>query len=406
MSITLQQILALTGKLDDTPGLDTPRERFRRFLKDNVTHVGEVRDYIEACLRASGDQYSRALQDLVNHLGRFLGFTVTFGRYQGVRGQVGFDGHWHSPSGFHIVIEVKSSETYAIRTATLTGYIDALISERQIADWDHALGLYVIGRPNAEIRQLDHAITAERRTHQLRLIAVESLLSLAELMNEYDVSHSDILAVLRPSGPTIDAVVVLMTRLVAQRQTVEPTPGTVIVQSQEEGRAEPAVLPSPLIPMSLPSQAPRPVDGVTYWLTPVKSDEDETAEAVIQTLVGEAGIYAFGERTPGRKRMQPGDWLCFYATGTGVIAHAQVQACPEHTPHPRVRHAEQYPWVCRLHHPRLYLDAPVVIDAALRSQLEAFRSRAPGKSWAWFVQATRRVSAHDFDLLTRRDLQA
>ena len=99
MSITLQQILSLAGPLDDVIGPDTPRERFRQFLQENVTRVGEVRDYIEECLRTSGQQYSRALQDLVNHLGHFLGFTVSFGRYQGVPGQVGFDGHWQSSSG-------------------------------------------------------------------------------------------------------------------------------------------------------------------------------------------------------------------------------------------------------------------------------------------------------------------
>jgi hypothetical protein len=36
MSISLSQILALVGKLDDSPGEDTARERFRRFLKENV----------------------------------------------------------------------------------------------------------------------------------------------------------------------------------------------------------------------------------------------------------------------------------------------------------------------------------------------------------------------------------
>ncbi len=404
MSITLQQILALTGKLDDTPGQETPRERFRRFIQDNVTKVGEVRDYIEACLRNAGDQYSRALQDLVNHVGHFLECTVTFGRYQGVQGQIGFDGHWASPSGFHLILEVKTNETYPIRTATLTGYIDALISARQIADWDHALGLYVVGRPNPEIHQLDHAIIAERRTHQLRLISVESLLSLAELMNEYDVSHNDILAVLRPSGPTIDAVVTLMTRLVAQRHTAEPTPQTVIQPSQEDSLPAPQQLQPSLPPPRLLPQDDAPVDAVAYWLTPVKSEEDATAEAVIRTLVGEEGVYAFGERTPGRKRLKPGDWICFYATGTGIVAHAQVQSSPEKTLHPRVRHAEQYPWVFRLHHSHLYLEAPRVIDAALRSQLEAFRDRDPATSWAWFVQATRSVSAHDFQVLTDQTL--
>lgn len=43
-----------------------------------------LRDYVEECLRESGDQYNRALQDLANHLGRFLGFEVAFGRYHGV----------------------------------------------------------------------------------------------------------------------------------------------------------------------------------------------------------------------------------------------------------------------------------------------------------------------------------
>ena len=51
MSITLKQILDLVEKLDDSPGDDTPRERFRRFLKENVKEVGQVRDYVEECIR-------------------------------------------------------------------------------------------------------------------------------------------------------------------------------------------------------------------------------------------------------------------------------------------------------------------------------------------------------------------
>jgi hypothetical protein len=91
MSFALKEILGLVGKLDDTSGDETSRERFRVFLKENITEVGQIRDYIEECLRNSGDQYNRALQDLVNYLGHFLGFEVTFGRYHGVQ-------NCHSPS--------------------------------------------------------------------------------------------------------------------------------------------------------------------------------------------------------------------------------------------------------------------------------------------------------------------
>jgi hypothetical protein len=132
VSITLSEILDLIGKLDNTPGEDTGRQRFRRYLGKNLLAPGQVRDYIEECLRNTGEQYSRALQDLVNCVGKFLGFDVIFGRYQGVRGQIGFDGDWRSPSGFHIVVEVKTTEVYAIKTATLVDYVNQLISEKEI----------------------------------------------------------------------------------------------------------------------------------------------------------------------------------------------------------------------------------------------------------------------------------
>ena len=373
MSITLKQILDLVGKLDDSPGDDTPRERFRRFLKENVKEVGQVRDYVEECIRTSGNQYNRALQDLVNYIGHFLGFEVTFGRYQGVSGQIGFDGHWKSPTGFHIVVEVKTTEVYAIKTSTLINYVNELISEKKIPDWDNALGLYVVGRPEPEIRQLENSILAEKRTHQLRIISVESLLSLAEMMNEYDVSHEDILAVIRPSGPVVDRVIDLMARLVAQRQV------------QEETKEEITEVPER-----------------SYWLTPVKSDEEETADECIQHLVGEEKIYAFGERTPGRRHIKPGDYICFYSAGKGVVAHAQIASQPEHKKHPRVRHSERYPWVFSVKNVHLYLENPVVIDAALRSKLDAFKKSDPNKAWAWFVQATRKITEHDFKILTHQ----
>jgi hypothetical protein len=94
--LNLEQILDLVGPLDDVPGENTPRERFRRYLANSVGTIGAVRDYLETCLRTSGTPYNRALQDLVNHTGRLIGFDVEFGRYQGVRGEIGHDGLWRA----------------------------------------------------------------------------------------------------------------------------------------------------------------------------------------------------------------------------------------------------------------------------------------------------------------------
>jgi len=374
MNITLSQVLGLVGKLDDSPGKDTPRERFRRFLRENIKDVSSLRDYVEECLRNTGEQYNYALQDLVNHIGTFLGFEVVFGRYRGVPGEIGFDGHWKSPTGFHIVVEVKKSEVYSTRTSVLVNYIDRLISERRIPDWDHALGLYVIGRPDPSIKQLENSIIAERRERQLRVISVEALLSLAEIKAQYDVSHEDLLNIIRPSTPRIDPIVDVIIRLAS--------PSSLEITKEEEKVSEIK-------------------ERVNYFLAPAKGDETRTAEDIVRYLVGEKKLWAFGERTPYREVLKPGDKICFYASGKGVVAHAEIATKPEKVKKPEIKELRGYPWIFKLKNVRLYLDDPVILDANLRSKLDVFKERDQS-AWGWFVHRTQKITEHDFKLLTKQ----
>jgi len=374
MNITLSQVLGLVGKLDDSPGKDTPRERFRRFLRENIKDVSSLRDYVEECLRNTGEQYNYALQDLVNHIGTFLGFEVVFGRYRGVPGEIGFDGHWKSPTGFHIVVEVKKSEVYSTRTSVLVNYIDRLISERRIPDWDHALGLYVIGRPDPSIKQLENSIIAERRERQLRVISVEALLSLAEIKAQYDVSHEDLLNIIRPSTPRIDPIVDVIIRLAS--------PSSLEITKEEEKVSEIK-------------------ERVNYFLAPAKGDETRTAEDIVRYLVGEKKLWAFGERTPYREVLKPGDKICFYASGKGVVAHAEIATKPEKVKKPEIKELRGYPWIFKLKNVRLYLDDPVILDADLRSKLDVFKERDQS-AWGWFVHRTQKITEHDFKLLTKQ----
>ena len=118
-------------------------------------------------------------------------------------------------------------------------------------------------------------------------------------------------------------------------------------------------------------------------------------------FVGKAGIYAFGERTPGRAAIKRGDRLCFYASGKGVVAHATVASSPERKLRPEVRHSDKYPWTFQLRDSKLYLEEYHCPRQAERSELDAFANRDPARPWAWLVQATRRLTKHGFDLLTR-----
>jgi hypothetical protein len=288
-----------------------------------------------------------------------------------------FDGHWKSPEGFHLVVEAKKSEVFAVNTAHLLSYVDQLVAAGEIPSSTDALGLYVVGQLNPEVSGLENAIIAQSNTHRLRVVSADSLLSLAELMAKEDVTHIDILHLLRPSPPIIDSLIDLIAGLVAEDEPVAPPP-PIEEAAAKAGSGE-----------------------ANYWMTPVKGNEKDSAEGVIQRLVAEAGIYAFGTRTPGRKHLKPGDMICFYATSKGVVAHAQVVSSPTHQSSSAVEDPKQYPWVFKVSGQSLYLDEPRAIDPARRSQLDAFKGRDPSAPWAWFVQATRRISKHDFDLLTQ-----
>jgi hypothetical protein len=143
--------------------------------------------------------------------------------------------------------------------------------------------------------------------------------------------------------------------------------------------------------------------GRIYLLTPVSDEEDVPARDTIFRLL-DAGWYVFGNRTSGRKLLKPGDRICFYQSGLGVVAEAEVASIPEQKAPPTkglVKNLDRFPWSFRVKSPRYFFDDPVVLDAELRANLEAFSGRDPQRPWAWFVQGTHRVSEQDYNLLVR-----
>jgi hypothetical protein len=61
-----------------------------------------------------------------------------------------------------------------------------------------------------------------------------------------------------------------------------------------------------------------------YWLTPVASFNQKTAEEIVNELVGKGNVFAFGDRAPGRILMEPLDWICFYVSRKGIVGHARI----------------------------------------------------------------------------------
>ena len=387
-------ILNLVGELDDKQGDDTPRTRFRNYLATGLTELGVVRDAVQTCVTHSGLQYARALQDLINHLGTLIGFEVEYGRYAGVTNQIGHDGLWRSGDRV-VVVEAKTTDAYTINTATLPNYINSLKSEGRITADDTVIGLYVYAKVDPAVKQLEHGIIAEKRTQELRVGSVSAVLSLAELIRQEVISHDEALAILWPSGVWIDDTVDLLQRVTAVAPDAEAAPSVsaqpVTTSPQPTSAASPAA----------PQAGGLGAEDPAHYMVIAADIPEESARETIENLVGQHKVWGFAKNTPNRAKVKPGDKIAFYQSAAGVVATATAATAPEDHPLPGiVKNPSKYSWTFELTNVDLFLDSPIVIDAAMRARLDAFADKDPGKAWAWFVFATRALTEHDYGLLT------
>jgi hypothetical protein len=380
-AIDLHTLLNLVGPLDDSDDPKSARPRFRTYLRENIQSAAGLRAYTDSALSTTGDQYNKALQDLINHAGHLLGFEVQFGRYRGTQADIGFDGLWRSPTGMVFVVEAKTTDVYTVKTSTLLGYINDLVSEGLLERGDQALGLYVYGRFDAETSQLEKAIIAEGRSEQLRVASVDTLLNLLELRQEYDLEHETVVQLLLPSPVRVDAIVNLIFDITSQerREASEDTPA--LPESEREPGRE----------------------GINYYLLPAADSEDGTPVLENLHLWLDQGMWGLGQRTGYRKSFRPGDRLCFYAVRIGVVVECRVasSAYPlesSKSPKPDLK----IPYGMALEDVRWFEDKPVQFTSDVRAELSAFRGRDLNKGWAWFVQGTSKLTEDDFELLTGR----
>ena len=88
---TIRQIVGICvdGDLRDNSACS---HHLREFL--SLQSNDRLADYAHFCLDEGFNKSGFVLQDIVNEIGKRLGYQVQDGRYQGVANQVGFDGLW------------------------------------------------------------------------------------------------------------------------------------------------------------------------------------------------------------------------------------------------------------------------------------------------------------------------
>lgn len=227
--LSLSWLLNLAGELQDDSNATA---RFRENLRDSDVSVDDLDAWLHEAIEKSGTQYARALQDLVNALGRRLGFDVEFGVYQGRSGALNADGAWLSPTDQAIAIETKTTETYQIDPDKMAGYIQGLAHEKGISEED-VYGLYVLGKYKGVFEK---TIKGSGHQHKIRIVTCDDLLKLNRLMQSNALTHEQILSLIMPfESVNVGALIGIIEDIIAvQSPQDEEEEGEPAAEKEEE----------------------------------------------------------------------------------------------------------------------------------------------------------------------------
>ena len=353
MRVTLNELLALVGRLDDAPGFDTPRERFRRFLFERVTDASALGALIEEGQNSLGEQHRRAVQDALVVLGRFLGFETTFGNYQRVAGTLKFDGQWRSRHRLEVTLEVRTDETPRADVEQLARSLSALPPSTRLDADLRRIGLCVITPLYGERARLEEDFVGDRLDPGIRLASVRSLVWLAEAASAGHLRHDEIVRLLTWRG-SLDFVVDLIKRI----------------------GGSPAETSSAVVPEIVSLPAAPAHDEPAYWRVTIDPDEATSPEQFVASVIRKRQLIGVGETANGTHlRPRSGDWVCFSLRGKGIVGQGQIEAMADGAP--KLRSAHRFGAVFALKNVDIY-EAPLPIGPDAMADRMIDRSPAEG----------------------------
>lgn len=382
MNVTVSQVLNIVGRLDDTPGFDTPRERFRRFLTDRVTDAQAARAVIQQCQQMSGEQTHRALQDAITLSGRFLGFHTIFSAYQHNPGAAPISGEWESRRRLRVILCVCTDQTASVELDAFSQVVrDGLASHQQ--NNTPRIGLCVASPLFAAKARIEEMLRA--RTHpDLRLISVGGILRMADLVAAGRLTHDDVLQVLNPDV-NLDAIVERLDRPMTVPRAAAERNG-VNVAVREASQVAGADLKVIGADMKVPYNA-----GFC-WVAAIRLDPSTPATQFVEAVIAKRRILPINPAPHIHTPVEPGDSIAVYITGTGFVAHAKVgRAVADGSP--VVRDAERFTQVLMLSDVTVYT-TPVMAAHELVRRIEL--TLTDGK-----IAVATPVSPQEFDLVTR-----
>ena len=354
MDFTLDQLLTIIGRLDDSPGFDTPRERYRRFLNERMNGLASARLVIQACREHSGEQSHRALQDALVLCGRFLGFETAFGRYQHDPGAIPVHGAWVARHRLHVTLILCTDQTRDINP-------EALVEPMTEGEGGSPkITLLVVTPLYAAKERMEHMLIAAKHG-TVRVITVRALLRLCAMVVDGHLTQEDVLQVLNPAA-TLDAQLDLLERL---------------TETARDARRQ----------VFADATSPEP----RYWVNAMRPEPLTPTDRIVSSLIATRQVLGVNPEPGLPDRLRPGDSICVFVEGRGIVAHAEIAGILADG-NKMIRDSKRFTHVLRLTDVCVY-DAPVIpghdlarkLDRALTSDVAA---------------VTMPISRREFELIT------
>ncbi len=173
LRMNLEAVVRIAGDGHLRDGNETSTE-FRKYLTEIESE--KLAEYATYCIENAFNGSGQVLQDVVNEIGRRLGFTAENGRYQGVRNDIGFDGIWTNTSE-SLVVEVKTTDAYTIKLDVIAKYRDRLVEAGRVPKETPIL--LVIGRNDTE--SLEAQVRGSKHAWSMRIIGIDALIKLMDV---------------------------------------------------------------------------------------------------------------------------------------------------------------------------------------------------------------------------------
>jgi hypothetical protein len=218
LSMPIQQIVSNAGDgaglVDDSLAM----HEFREFL--TKVDTDRLDAYVAQLLAHERVEWTGfALQDLINEVGRRLGYSVQNGRYKGVKNQIGFDGLWKAPDRTAIVVEVKTSSIYEMKIDRISNYRERLKESGEVSE--NTSMLIAVG--NLDTAAWESQIRGSRFAWDVRIVGVSALTHLARLGDDDPLLLEKVRAMLVPREYTrLDSLVDLVLATSALSESGDP----------------------------------------------------------------------------------------------------------------------------------------------------------------------------------------